>query len=182
MEFKQRKTKIIILSGKAKSGKNTVADILQSLNKDQKIMQTSYSYYLKDYARRILDWDGKEETKPRAFLQELGISLIQKNIDSQLLIRRLCEDICVFSYFYDMILVTDARLKAEIEIPKQQFSDVTVIRITRDDYKDGLTEIERKHVTETELDTYTDYDYIIKNSGDEVALRRAVEAIWEEIK
>ena len=37
--------------------------------------------------------------------------------------------------------------------------------LEREDYDDLLDEEERKHITETEIDDYKDFDYIIKNTG-----------------
>ena len=64
--------KIIILSGKAQSGKNKVASIIENNLKDKKVITISYASYLKEYAKNILKWDGNESTKPRTFLQEIG--------------------------------------------------------------------------------------------------------------
>lgn len=49
--------KIIILTGKARSGKNQVASIIEK-NLDKNAITISYAYYLKEYAKNILNWDG----------------------------------------------------------------------------------------------------------------------------
>ena len=73
--------------------------------KDKKTIIISFGYYIKDYAKRVSDWDGREETKPRELLQQLGIELIKNKIDDKLFINRIIEDIEIFSYFYDIIIV-----------------------------------------------------------------------------
>ena len=158
MEYINKNPKIFILSGKAKSGKNYVADIISDYYKNS--IQISYAYYLKQYVKKISNWDGREETKPRDLLQSLGIDLIKK-IDKELLIRRVMEDIKVYSYFYDVIIVTDARLKEEIIIPKQLFNCIT-IRINGSD--NNLTDKQKNHITEIDLDNYT-FDYVIDNTN-----------------
>lgn len=179
MEFIKRNSKIYLLSGKARSGKNEVAKIIEEYYKDKKCICLSYSYYLKDYVKRITDWDGSEATKPRDFLQQVGIELIKEQIDSQLLIRRLVEDIKVFSYFYDIIIITDARLVNEIEIPKATFENVTTIRVIRN--KDNeLTDNQKQHLTETDLDNYETFDYIINNNSYD-ALKSEVYQILDEV-
>lgn len=180
MNFKKRNPKIYVLSGKAKSGKDYVASMIEEFYENQKCIRISYAYYLKDYLKRMNLWDGKEETKPRELLQQLGIELIKNQISDTLLIDRVKQDIEVFSYFYDVILITDARRKEEIEMPKQSFSNVTTIRMERTNYEDGLTEKERKHYTETALDDYHRYDYVISNNGDENELRKQCERILKE--
>lgn len=162
MEFNKKNTKIYILSGKAKSGKNLVSEIIEKYYKNKKCITISYSYYLKDYVKRITGWSGSEEDKPREMLQQLGIELIKNKINDKLFINRILEDISVFSYFYDVIIVSDARLIEEIEIPKQKLNNVTTIRINRD-IDNNLTEKQKSHITETALDNYTDFDYIVEN-------------------
>lgn len=156
MQYINKNPKIFILSGKAKSGKNYVADIISDYYKNS--VQISYAYYLKQYIKKITNWDGKEETKPRDLLQSLGIDLIKK-IDKELLIRRVMEDIKVYSYFFDVIIVTDARLKEEVDIPKKLFKCIT-IRINGKD--NDLTQKQKNHITETDLDDYK-FDYVIDN-------------------
>ncbi len=156
MQYINKNPKIFILSGKAKSGKNYVADIISDYYKNS--IQISYAYYLKQYVKKISNWDGLEETKPRTLLQSLGIDLIKK-IDKELLIRRVMEDIKVYSYFFDVIIVTDARLKEEIIIPKNLFDCIT-IRINGKD--NDLTLEQKNHITETDLDNYK-FDYVINN-------------------
>ncbi len=176
--MEKKKTIIFLLSGKAESGKDKVAQIIIQLCKDKKVKKVSYAYYLKHYIKEIFGWDGKEETKPRTLLQNFGYSFLREKIDPYLLIRRTCEDIQVFSYFYDIILVTDARLKEEIEIPKQKFPEVYSIRIERNDWKSKLTEEEKKHETETALDQYSSFDYVLQN---EEHMEENIEKIVREV-
>jgi len=161
MEFINHNPKILILSGKAKSGKNLAANLIEEYYASKKCIQLSYAYYLKQYVKKITKWDGNENTKPRKLLQDLGIDLLKKQIDDKLLIRRICEDIKVYSYFYDIIIITDARLKDEIEIPLKMFKNVKTIRITRENFDNELSNEEKKHITETDLDNYDNFDYVI---------------------
>ena len=75
MEFVKRNPKIFILSGIARSGKDTVAKIIKDYYKEKDTIIISFGHYIKDYVKRVSDWDGSEETKPRDFLQQLGIEL-----------------------------------------------------------------------------------------------------------
>ena len=104
MELLERKIKIIVLSGKARSGKDIVADIIYNYYKNKKVKKLSYAYYLKQYVKSITNWDGNEDNKPRDLLQFIGIDLIKNKIDNKLLINRVIEDIKVYSYFYDIII------------------------------------------------------------------------------
>ena len=162
MEFIKRNPKIFVLSGKARSGKTETAKIIENYYKEKKCITISFAYYLKDYIKRITGWDGNENTKPRELLQHLGIELIKNNIDDKLLINRVLQDIEVFSYFYDIIIISDARLVDEVESIKDKYPNSVSIRISNND-NNNLTEEQKNHITETGLDNYNNFDYFVNN-------------------
>ena len=178
MEFTKKDVKIYLLSGKAKSGKNEVSNIISEYYKNKKCITLSYAYYLKDYVKRISGWNGSEDDKPRDLLQQIGIELIKNQIDPNLLIRRLIEDVKVFSYFYDIIIINDARLIDEVEIPKKEFNNLTTIRIKRNIDSD-LTKKQKEHLTEVGLDNYDNFDYIIENNSYEDLEKEVYKIIGE---
>ena len=179
MDFKKKDIKLFILSGKARSGKDTVANIIKEYYKDKKTISISFGHYIKDYAKRVSDWDGSEEKKPRELLQNLGIELIKNKIDDQLFIKRVLEDIEVFSYFYDVIIVDDVRLLDEITALKNKYKNLISIRVIRKNHDNGLTEHEKNHLTEIDLDNYLGFDYIINNNS--VDLKEKVIKILNEV-
>lgn len=181
MNFKKRNIKLFILSGYARSGKDTVSKLIQAYYKDKKVINISYGHYIKDYAKRVSDWDGSEDTKPRELLQQLGIELIKSQIDDKLFIRRILEDIKVFSYFYDIIIIDDARLIDEIESIKNIYPNSINIRIIRENYDNGLSKQQKEHLTETSLDDYNKFDYIIYNTSYDI-LNLEVKKILEEVE
>lgn len=174
MEFIKRNPQIFILSGKARSGKETVSEIIKNYYHDKKVVTLSFAFYLKEYAKKISGWDGSENEKPRELLQQLGVELIKEKIDDKLLIKRVLEDIEIYSYFFDVIIITDARLIDEVEYIKNKYPNSKVIRIIRDEYENNLTESQKNHITETGLDDYNKFDYIVKN--------KELEQLEEEIK
>ncbi len=176
MEFQKQLKKIYVLSGKARSGKDTVAGYIKELLPDKKIICLAYASTLKDYAKQISNWDGSEETKPRELLQELGTTLIRKQIDSNMLVRRIMEDIEVYSYFYEMVIITDARLEEEVITPVKQFGFVSNLHLIRNT-ENELTEKQQKHLTETGLDSFHNYDYVIDNNGTLEELKEKVKEI-----
>ena len=178
MELLKRKVRIIILSGKARSGKDIVADMIVDYYKNKKVKKLSYAFYLKNYVRNISNWNNDLD-KPRELLQTIGIDLIKNKIDNKLLINRVIEDIKVYSYFYDIMVITDARLIDEIEDIKNNFNDVITIRINRD-IDNKLKENEKNHITETNLDNYK-FDYVIDNNDDCKILEKRVNEVLEGI-
>ena len=159
--------RIYVISGKARHGKDTTALDIKEIYEEKglKVINLAYGSYVKEYAKRISNWDGNEETKPRELLQELGTDIIRKQIDNDFFVRRICEDIRVYSYYFDIITISDARFPNEMEWPKKNFDNVINIRVIRDGYDSVLSEKEQKHLTEVALDEYNNYDYVIHNDG-----------------
>ena len=174
MEFINKNPKIIILSGKAQSGKNECADIIKDYYEKigLKTVVISYASYLKMYAKEVLGWDGNESTKPRDFLQQVGVELIKNKINPNMLIDRVTDDIRVYSYFFDIIAISDARFVDEISVIKDNFSNVSVIHVLGK--SNDLTFEQQSHSTETGLDNYNDYDFIINNGGSKDELKKNI--------
>ena len=69
--------KIFLISGKAESGKNTVADFIanhyKSLNLDRNVLVRDYAFAdeVKEIACR-LGWDRRKDSKGRELLQQIG--------------------------------------------------------------------------------------------------------------
>ena len=174
--------KIFVIAGKARHGKDTVAGIIKEIYKDKKVINLSYGSYIKEYAKKISDWDGSEETKPRELLQNLGTEVIRKNIDEDFFIKRLCDDIRVYSYYFDIITISDARFPKEIDTPKSLFKNVYSIKVVRDGFSSPLSDKQQAHSTETALDNYDNYDFVIENNGTIEELNEKVKQIIEDVK
>lgn len=165
--------KIYVIGGKAKSGKNTFGTYLREESKNygykpcvMRITEPLYSY-----AKNYFDWDENSSEKPREFLQKMGIEVIKNKLHKDhFLINRICEDIEILSNFFDTFIITDARLIMEFEELKKRFSNVVTIVLRRENYDSGLSDEESKHITETEIDSYNNFDYdITSHSIDELA-------------
>lgn len=114
MDIEQRNPKIFVVGGKAKHGKDTFSAFLKETYEEhgKKVIVTQLSKYIKYYAREMTGWDLSEETKPREFLQQLGTTVIRQKLKKDdLFIKRMIDDIEIFSYFYDAIIISDIRLK-----------------------------------------------------------------------
>ena len=181
MEFEKKNTKIYVLCGKSGNGKTLSSQIIEEYfsKENKKTVSLAYASYLKEYAKNVLGWDLKEETKPREFLQQLG-DKIREEIDEKFLVKRIIDDIKIYSYFFDVIIVTDARFIDEIEIIKNEFSDVETIYLYGRENK-GLTSSQKSHATEVSLDGYSNYDYEIDNSKTIEDLKNELEKILKEV-
>lgn len=175
--------RIFVIGGKARTGKNTLGDYLREELKDYGykpcVMHITSPLY--SYAKDYFEWDGNDNTKPREFLQKMGIEIIGQKLEKKdFLLNRLYEDIEILSEFFDTFIITDARLIKEFEDIKKKYSDVVTIKLERLNNNNQLTEEEKKHITETELDDYNDFDYIIENKGLKTLKIQALEIIRNE--
>ncbi len=178
--MENKNPKIIILSGKARAGKDTTMNFLNEIYSN--IIQLQYGSYIKEYAKKISNWDGSEETKPRELLQQLGTNIIRENIDNKFFIKKMIDDIKVYSYFFDTIVISDARFKIEIDDIKNTFNNVIAVRIERPNFDNGLTSDQKKHPSEIDLDDYNKFDYKLINDGTLEDLKKKVEKLVEVIE
>lgn len=167
MDVINREPKIFIICGKARHGKDTTALILKKIyeEKQQKVLNISYGSAIKEYAKKVSDWDGSEETKPRTLLQQLGTDVIRKQISQMFFVDRLMNDIKVYSYYFDILTISDARFKVEVDTPKDLFPNVVAIKVVRPNFDNGLSLEQQNHPSEIDLDDYNRYDYTIINDG-----------------
>ncbi len=177
-------TILFIISGKARHGKDTTADIIKDYyeEKKKKIIGLHYVSCLKEYAKKISGWDGSDDTKPRSLLQELSTDIIRKQINQDFFIERTIQDIKVYSYYFDVITIADTRLKVEIEKTKPTIKNTITIRINRPNFDNGLTLEQKNHITEVDLDDYDKFDYKIENDGTIEDLRKKIYEILDEVE
>jgi len=170
--------KIYLIAGKAGSGKGEVARIIKEyyLAKKHKPLITEYSKYLKMYAKEIVGWDGSEP-KPRKFLQDLGVT-IRENMDMpKMLINRMIDDIRVYALYYDVVIISDVRYPEEIAEMKKTFKNVKAIYVINQFGKSELSLEEQKHVTETALENYGNFDVTITNDNINALDNRVIDFI-----
>jgi len=183
MEFKKKNPYIILIAGKARSGKSTLANIIGNILKsDNKVIYSNYTKYLKQYISDITGDIITEDNKPRELLQKLSSELIKKELGkTNLFIDRQVEDIEIYSYFADYIIISDVRFPKEIEVIKDKFPNVISVLVKRDNYESDLTEEQKKDITETSLDNYNNFDYIINNDSN-TDLKIVANNIIEDIR
>ena len=177
--------KIILIAGKASSGKTSlgceIVNLAKSLN--LRALQTEFSKYIKMYAKEIIGYDGDPNNKPRKFLQDMG-SFIRNDLeDEKFFVRRMLEDLKVYESYFDIVVISDVRLIQEIEEMKK--SKYNVMSICVKNLNDNnLNEEEKNHITEIELDGYDEFDYMINNNKEEdlvIFATQIVEQINETI-
>lgn len=183
MEIENKNPKIYLICGKARHGKDTIAGFLKKFYEEdnKKVIYSRAGKYIKFYAMEMTDWDGSEDNKPRELLQKLGTDIIRNKLNkSEMFIERQLDDIEIYSYFYDAIIVPDIRLPREIDSVREKFDNVTVIKVIRKNFETDLDSSEQKHITETAMDNYDKIDYNIVND-DLDKLEKDIYEIYKEM-
>lgn len=166
--------KIILISGKAGSGKTSLAKRISELL--PKTVITSFSKYIKLFALEMTDWKGNDSDKPREFLQNMGDTL--RSIDHNFMCNRLMEDMKVYEMYYDYVIISDVRLVNELEyFTNNNLYETYSIRINNNDNRRNLNNSEMNHITETDLDNYNIFNLIIDDNDIDNNIDEIVEGL-----
>jgi len=157
--------KVILISGKARHGKDTVATyIKEGLAKcGYKVLITHYADLVKYVCTTYFGWDGKKDEHGRHLLQYIGTDVVRAN-DPDYWVRFVYEIAKLFKDEWDYMIVPDARFPNEINTFKDSEFDTFHIRVVRENFDDGMTEEQRNHASETALDDCTP-DWVVINDG-----------------
>ena len=163
-----KKPTVILLSGKAQSGKDYIANIMKQQFEENgnKVLVTHYADLLKYILKTFFNWDGKKDKKGRDLLQRVGTDVIRKKMPDYW-VNFISQMISFFPNEWNYILIPDARFPNEIEvIQKNPDVNVITIRINRGNFTPQLTLEQQRHPSETSLDEYG-FDYYVTNDGTE---------------
>ena len=174
------KLKVIIISGHARSGKDTTANIIDDmLCGKNRVLITHYADLLKYICKTFFNWNGMKDGYGRGLLQYVGTDIVrQKHPDFW--VNFVANILEMFGEEWNYVIIPDARFSNEIDVLRDRGFDVTHIRVCRDNIDNGLTDKQRSHPSETALDEVIP-EYYIQNNGDLNDLRKSVEDIIKEI-
>lgn len=167
--------RIILISGKAQHGKDTVAQLIkEELGKGHnRVLITHYADLLKYICKMFFNWDGNKDETGRAILQRVGTDVIRKDnpdfwVDFISIILKYCKE------EWDYVIIPDCRFPNEIKNIKSAGYEAVHLRVVRNNFKSTLTEEQQKHPSETALDTIKP-DFYIFNDSDMINLKYNVE-------
>lgn len=168
---------IITISGKAESGKDTTAHIMQEEleNMGYSVLITHYADLLKFICKNFFDWDGQKNEEGRTLLQRVGTEGIRK-YNPDYWVEFIMEMLNFFPDEWDYVLIPDARFPNEIDLLKKDGFNVVTIDVVRENYDNHLTEEQRNHPSETALDGYN-FDYTLLNLTTMEDLYASVESL-----
>lgn len=154
---------ILAISGRARHGKDTVAELIsdQLHAQNLRIAILHYADPLK-LCLCSLGWDGQKDERGRELLQH-GAERIRAK-DRYFLINFVLSFIGLFEDDFDFLIIPDVRFPNEISSLKEAGYTVRHIHVFRPNYISTLTETQKAHFSEHALDHVLP-DYTIINNG-----------------
>lgn len=172
---------IFLVSGKAGSGKDefcaSAKAYIESLPETHHgTVRFAFADAVKDIAHAI-GWDGVKDKKGRGLLQGIGDGA--RKYDPHVWVKKMLSRIEKYygnhlgyrkKDWEDILFLSDCRYPNEIDMPKEWASTkngvkAVSIRIIRPvEFDNGLTPEQKLNTSETALDKYINYDYIILNN------------------
>lgn len=172
--------KVILISGKAQNGKDTMAGILRQtlIDNGDRVLITHYADLLKYICANYFGWDGKKDDKGRQMLQYVGTDVIRKQ-NPTLWVDFVAMILKYFNENWDYVIIPDCRFPNEITRLRDEGFDTIHLRVVRSDFESPLTEEQQSHPSETALDDF-EADFVIKNNGTIEELEFKIENLVEE--
>lgn len=157
--------KVILISGKAQHGKDTVATCLkqQLMQDNHRVLVAHYADLVKYICRSYFDWDGKKDERGRTMLQYVGTDVIRKQ-NPTFWVDFVATMLKYFQENWDYVIIPDCRFPNEISVMVDAGFDTTHLRVVRENFVSTLTAEQMNHPSETALDDVTP-DYYVINSG-----------------
>ena len=163
--------RIIALSGRARSGKDTCAECIKEEfeRSGKKVLMVHYADLLKFICKTFLGWDGQKDEKGRHILQYVGTDIVRKQRPDYW-VDFIIDVLGLFGDQWDIVVIPDARFPNEIDRLKQDVFAVTHVKVVRPNFESELTSEQKQHKSETAMENYPS-DCLIKNEGSLRALR-----------
>jgi len=174
--------KIITISGKAQHGKDTAANMLQSMLEERghRVLITHFGDLVKYICSTYFAWNGEKDEFGRSLLQSVGTEIVRAK-DNDFWMKFIRDLIEFFPDEWDYVIIPDTRFPNEIEGLRAHGLDVTHLRISRPGYDSGLTVEQLTHPSETALDSYRP-DWFICNYGTFEDLKVQVEIFMQQLE
>ena len=193
--MRTKKTVVILISGKARSGKTTLAEFLeQKLSEISGITTFRYGFAdpIKYIAKAFIGWKGEKDDKGRTLLQQQGT--IGRDYDENVWVKHFLNqlDKKAGMFPFNFAIIDDWRFPNELAFLKNNpILEVVTIRMFG---RGGLNGHTASDVTENSLPEVSDefiptglegdhwYDYQIDNSVDVEQLGEKVERILSHLE
>jgi phosphomevalonate kinase len=178
--------KIIGLSGKKQSGKDTVYSIASDILAPP-VGRVGFADALKQEVSEAtgfrVEFIEEHKTEFRSLLQVWGTDFRRHFSGTEYWIEQMDEVITSVNNKYKYLFITDVRFENEAEFIKQRGGSVIRVERRQQVYKtiqEATVDID-VHVSETNMNDYSGYDYVINNNGSEKDLQKSVRSMLETL-
>ena len=176
--------KVIMISGKSGCGKDQAAKFIYDFLENKKIITIHFADLVKFYATQYWNWDGNKDVMGRALLQTIGTEIMRKAFPTYWA-EIVAKYLSATNDIYDYAIIPDWRFINEYETVDDYNKNVIKVRVNRFEgdtpyINENLTETQRNHISETELDNYV-FDWIIDSQSDLSELKDNIEIMMKEI-
>lgn len=178
--MRKKKTRVILISGKAQHGKDTTAQYIRDrLTQDGRptfIMH--FADLLKYICKQYFGWNGQKDREGRTLLQYIGTDVIRAR-DHDFWVDFVTRFLSCMEGHWDFVIIPDTRFPNEVEgFAKAKFPHYH-LRVIRPNFDSILSGKQKLHPSETALDE-TPPDFIIYNHGTLDTLRETIDRWTEE--
>lgn len=156
--------KVCCISAKARHGKDTVAEILKDHleHRGQRVLIIHFADLLKYICKQFFGWDGNKDERGRTLLQYIGTDVVGKK-NPAYWAEFVVSFLKMFEKEWDYVLIPDCRYPVEVATVERAF-DTVILRVERPNFDNGLTDAQKKHPSEVDMDNYA-FDVVIYNEG-----------------
>jgi len=154
--------KVCCISAKARHGKDTAAELIKEHleNRGQRVLITHFADLLKFICVKYFNWDGNKDERGRTLLQYIGTDVVGAQ-NPAFWAEFVVSILNMFKKDWDYVLIPDCRYPVEVATVERAF-DTVVLRVERPGFDNGLTEVQKNHPSEVDMDSYR-FDLILYN-------------------
>jgi len=154
--------KVCCISAKARHGKDTSAELIKEHleNRGQRVLITHFADLLKFICVKYFNWDGNKDERGRTLLQYIGTDVVGAQ-NPAFWAEFVVSILNMFKKDWDYVLIPDCRYPVEVATVERAF-DTVVLRVERPGFDNGLTEVQKNHPSEVDMDSYR-FDLILYN-------------------
>jgi hypothetical protein len=176
---KEGKVKVILISGKAQHGKDTIAGFLKKKleSSGEKVLIAHYGDLVKYVCKTFLGWNGEKDQVGRTILQFVGTNFVRSKRPDYW-VDFIVSILEMFHEGWNYVIIPDCRFPNEIDRVKEAGFDTIHLRVVRDNFDSPLSPAQQQHSSEIALDN-VEPDFYIHNSGSLEDLEKTV-AQWAD--
>lgn len=156
--------KVCCISAKARHGKDTAAEFIKEHleYRGKRVLITHFADLLKFICTKFFDWDGNKDERGRTLLQYIGTDVVGAK-NPAYWAEFIVSILKMFENEWDYVLIPDCRYPIEVDTVRNSFKTI-LLRVERPGFDSGLTDEQKRHPSEVDMDNY-EFDVLLLNNG-----------------